>query len=271
MRQLMLFLLYISMVSCGNSGPDMGIYADSDMDFEMPLAEQTLPNASSKQDIPRKVIKNGSIRFQSDNVSKDYQQVKSILSRYDSYIDSENEVNSGYQINIDLSIRVSSSSYDSLFNQLTHITSKVDHKSSNIEDVTTQFYDLKTRIENKKLLEEKYTQLLTKAKTVKDILEIERSINEIRNDIESAEGSFRYLSKQVSYSTIQLNIYELTPSGQETQSFWSQITKATSRGWNSFIVFILGAIQAWPFIIISVLIVYVIKRFRKKKLQKKQG
>lgn len=267
MKLLAISLVSILFLACGNPSPERNYYADDSMDYEATVTERSSPNP--EKGITRQVIKTGSIRFQSENVAKDYQQVKALLSKFDSYIDSENEVNSGYQIDYDISIRVASSSYDSLFALLTQISKNVDSKSSHIEDVTNQYYDLKTRIKNKKLLEAKYVELLTKAKSVKDILEIERSINEIRNEIETAEGSFKYLSQQVSYSTIHLNFYEALPNGYTEEGFWSRIITATSRGWKGFVSFLVLAVQVWPFIILLGLAVFGFKQVRKKKLQKK--
>ncbi|MCF6360631.1 MAG: DUF4349 domain-containing protein [Cyclobacteriaceae bacterium] len=273
MKLLIISLVSFLLLACGNSSPEMDMYASgaiamremsASIDADLSPTQQ---NANSH--IARQVIKTGSIRFQSENVAKDYQQVKVLLSKFDSYIDSENETNSDYQIDFDISIRVASPSYDSLFTLLTQISKRVDSKASHIEDVTNQYYDLKTRIKNKKLLEAKYVELLNKAKSVKDILEIERSLNEIRNEIETAEGGFKYLSQQVSYSTIHLNLYEILPSGFTEEGFWSRVIHATSHGWKEFINFLVITVQAWPFIILLGLAIIGFKRVRRKKLQKK--
>ncbi len=259
MKLLIISLVSFLLLACGNSAPEMDKYANESM-LDIPITQQAPPKQASEQELTRKVIKTGSISFQSESVAKDYQRVKALLSKFDSYIDSENEINSNYQIDYDISIRVASSSYDSLFALLTHISKKVDRKSSNIEDVTNQYYDLKTRIKNKKLLEAKYVELLNKAKSVKDILEIERSINEIRNEIESAEGIFKYLSQQVSYSTIHLNFYETLPSGYTEEGFWSSILKAAGRGWKGFLSSLVNAVQYWPWLIIFTVGFYVYKK-----------
>ncbi len=268
MKLLAISLVSFLLLACGNSSPEMDMYANGSMS-EIPITEQAPPNPPSQQEVARQVIKRGSIRFQSENVTNDYQHVKTLLTKFDSYIDSENEVNSGYQIDYDMSIRISSNNYDSLFTLLTQISKKVDSKSSQIDDVTNRYYDLKTRIKNKKLLEAKYVELLSKAKSVKDILEIERSVNEIRNEIETAEGNFRYLSQQVSYSTIHLNFYETLPSGYTEEGFWVRIMTATSRGWKGFINFLVITVQAWPYIILFGLAIVGFKQLRKRKLQKK--
>ncbi len=275
MKLSVLSLFAFLLLSCSNTRPEMDddFYA-SDMEMselkEIPSTEQNAPvNIANQHKITKKVIKSGNISFQSENIKKDYDRIKTLLSTYDSYIENENETNSGYQIRFDVSIRVASESYDSLFNKLSLLSTNVDFKSSNIEDVTEHYYDLKTRIKNKKALEEKYLLLLKRASSIKDVLEIERSLNEIRNEIETAEGSFRYLSKQIGYSTIQLNFYEVLPDNYAEDGFWTKISYASGAGWKEFLGFIVVCVQAWPFFILIGLSVFIFKRVRKNKLQKK--
>ncbi len=274
MKLSTLSLLAILFLSCNNTRPEMdGDYYSDDIERvselkEISSTEQPVSNAN-QQEITRKLIKTGQISFQSENIDKDYQKIKTLLSSYDSYIDYENETNTSYQVNYNISIRVASKSYDSLFSKLSNVSKKVDQKSSQVEDVTEHYYDLKTRIKNKKLLEGKYVELLKRASSIKDVLEIERSINEIRNEIETAEGSFRYLSKQVSYSTIQLDFYEVLPDNYEPDSFWSQVSNAVANGWQEFLFFLVAVTQGWPFIVLLALGIYIFRKIRASKLNKK--
>jgi len=273
MKLLTISLVSFLLLACGNSAPEMDIYADDTIamrEMSASIEEDLSPTQqNTNSQVAKKVIKTGQINFQSKSITEDYVKVKTLISSYDSYIDSENETNTDYQANYDITIRVNAKDYDSLFSQLVGLTKKLDFKSSNIEDVTAQYYDLKTRIKNKKALEQKYVSLLKRASTVKDLLEIERSINEVRNEIEIGEGSFRYLSKQIGYSTIQLNFYELLPSDYAEDGFWSKILHATGAGWKELLEFTVLIVQAWPFIILTGLSIFAYKRIRKSKLQKK--
>ncbi len=266
MKLLTFGLLAALTFACGNNKQDVP-HAENDFVElrEVSAASQApLVNEETQTITSKKVIKTGQIHFQTESISKEYDKIKTLLSNHDSYISSENESNSGYRISYDISIRVASKSYDSLFNQLSRLSNKVEFKSSYITDVTERYYDLKTRIKNKKLLEDKYIALLKRATTIKDILEIERSINQIRNEIETAEGSFRYLSKQVSYSSIQLNFYEILPDGYITESFGSQLINSISQGWQGFLYFLVALVGVWPFIIVLVLGFYAFKKIRKR-------
>src|SRR5690606_37991293 len=128
-----------------------------------------------------------------------------------------------------------------------------DNRHSRIEDVTERYYDLRTRIKNKKILEQRYLALLDKATEVKDILEIENNLNQVRIEIEGLEGQFNYLSKQVRFSTINLTFYEVLPytfDPSQREGFGARFLSALDSGWQGFLSFLVGLTTLWPFIIL---------------------
>src|SRR5690606_23832958 len=154
-----------------------------------------------------------------------------------------------------------------LFNALSHLAFRVNNKYSNIEDITERYYDLKSRINNKKALEQRYLELLNQALEVKDMLEIEKSLNGIRTEIEQLEGQFNYLSKQLTFSTIQLSIYEVLPytyDSVQRKGFGARIINAWDKGWQGFLTFLVGFISFWPFIILAAGGTFLFKKARFK-------
>jgi hypothetical protein len=139
---------------------------------------------------------------------------------------------------------------------------KIDFKNVQVQDVTEEYIDVETRIKTKKELESRYRVLLSKARTVEEILSIEKELGTLRSDIESIEGRLKYLKDQVSLSTLSVEYYELTRS---TLNFSSKLGHAVVSGWKLLLGFIVGLVNLWPFIIIIVLIIVVALRMSKKK------
>src|SRR5690606_1959820 len=161
--------------------------------------------------------------------------------------------------------------YDSLFNTIAQIAFRLENKYSNVEDVTERYYDLKTRINNKQALEKRYLELLNEASEVKDMLEIEKSLNEIRTEIESMQGQFNFLSKQISLSTIQLSFYEILPytyDSSQRKGFGARIVNALTQGWQGFLTFLVAFISFWPFLILAAGGIYILKKVRLKRDRK---
>lgn len=276
----MRFLLFIPFllisISCNSNHSFEDSVGDIGAGYEMvevsPTHQPPPPDSGSEVVVSTKIIKNGRITLQSEDVEKDYQSMQPLLKRFSAYIENENQTKSEYRVSYELVIRVASVHYDSLFNALTSLGVRLEHKTSNIEDVTERFYDLKTRIRNKKALENRYIELLNKATEVKDILEIERQINEVRTSIEQLEGQFNYLSKQISLSTIHLSFYEELPytyASIQREGFGARLLNALDSGWQMFVSFIVGFTSLWPFLILAVIGFLILRRIRRSRGAKK--
>jgi hypothetical protein len=221
--------------------------------------------------ITKKNIKTGGMTFKSDNIDEDYTRINSLLPDFEAYVENENQTKTEQRVQYDLTIRVPSARYDSLYNRLTNLAGRVEHKYTNVQDVTERYYDLQTRIKNKKALEQRYLDLLSKATAVKDMLEIERQLNEVRTEIENLQGQFNYLSNQVSLSTLQLSFYEVLPytydDGQRP-GFGNRILSALSNGWQGMQLFVLGLITIWPlyvFVAFGILVFFLARKWWRRR------
>lgn len=97
-----------------------------------------------------------------------------------------------------------------------------------------------------------------------DILSIEAQLNHVRADIESMEGRLTYLRNQVAYSTLTLSFIE--PVGVES-GLGSKAVAAFADGWDMLLVFILGMIHIWPFLLMTpAVLLFVWKRKTRKKV-----
>lgn len=118
----------------------------------------------------------------------------------------------------------------------------------------------------KKNLEKRYLELLSKANKVSEILEIEKQLATIREEVEAKEGQLRYLKSQISMSTINIEMFTNNASESgATVSYGMKIWNAIKSGFNGLSSFTLGLITIWPFILIFVLLFIFIKRKFKKK------
>lgn len=255
-----------------DKGIQFGMESNFEDMIEIPVTMQEAPQEAqiNSEEISQKIIKTGRITFQSENVDATYQSITNALAKSEAYIEHENQSKGYNRINYELTIRVPSHQYDTLFSTLASMAFRIDSKTSNIEDVTERYYDLKSRIKNKKVLEKRYIALLKKASSISDILEIEKNLNEIRTDIEKLEGQFNYLSKQISFSTINLSFYQELPYSYDSykrKGFGIRIANALSNGWQGFLSFLVGFTTLWPFV---VLLIGGIYGFRKIKAAKKR-
>jgi hypothetical protein len=213
--------------------------------------------------IERKLVKNGNITFETPDLKVTKTRVNELVKKYSGYIskDSENERNN--RMNVHLTIRVPAKSFDSLLNDISKGVEKFDYKQVKIDDVTEEFVDIQSRLKNKKELEQRYLQILKKAKNVKEILEVEKEIGKLREEIESAEGRLKYLKDQVAVSTLEVSFYKEFEG--KTTGFGQKINDSFGDGFTGLTSLFLFLISIWPYLIIGVVILLWIRRRLKRK------
>ncbi len=273
MKSYIIFLLLFIVLSCKKSNVEnfeSDLVSASGDNFEeileIPNTQQPASVRDVEDKITQKLIKNGGLEFESIDIKKDYKTITGLLSASGAYIENENQNRTYGKINYELTIRVPAVYYDTLYQAMVGVVKKIDKKYSQVQDVTEQYYDLETRIKNKKVLETRYLKLLDRASEIKDILEVEKKISDVRVEVEKMEGKLRYLKKKIGFSTIQLSFYQWVPTGENEilkDSFFSKLWNAFKTGWNGLLSFIVVLISIWPFILIAFGITYGIIRLRK--------
>ena len=235
------------------------------------VSEPKIDNSSSNSTSEKKLIKTANIRYQVLDINDCINKIQQLVADSNAVITTNNQENYSYQIAYNLVIRVDNQKFDGLVDAIVSLADQLNSKQVNAQDVTEQFVDITARLNAKKKIEERYLEILNQAKNIEDILEVEKKLGEIREEIESTEGRLRYLNNQIALSTIHLSFYQTLE--QETSSiapgFFSRIGKGFANGWDIFLDFIVSLSYIWPFILISIILIYFIKKFlstRQKKV-----
>ena len=281
MRLLLLALSLFIFISCNNKGSDdsgwgyeksssiLGAFASSDdLEFEEVIALEKTQAPSPTQTTTQKIIKTGNLRFETQDLKKTHQKILVAVQKANGYIQHDNtgkNYNSQYH---NITLRIPSENFDTVIQSISDGVSYFEDKTISQRDVTEEFVDLNARLKAKRTLENRYLELLSKAKNVTEILEIERELSKIREEIEAREGRLKYLQSQVSESTISVYFYKISSERGVTDSYGRKIVNALKNGWNTISEFFLGLLHIWPFIILVVLSIFTIRRWIKKRKKK---
>ncbi|MEQ8626472.1 DUF4349 domain-containing protein [Ekhidna sp.] len=275
MKTLTILIVFL-MAACGGNGSSNSTMADMEAPMTMqPSVEEAdaasyrkVSNAEQDQsEIQKKVIKTGGLSYRVESTKEEYNRLNGLLKKYEAYISSENE-NKGYdRVNYNVSIKVPPQNFDPLIADITK-DKKLDNRWVNTDDVTSRYYDLQSRIENKQKLEERYQEILKQATKISDILEVERNLNQVRSEIESLQGQFKLLNHQINYSTLDISFYELVPyelDQEQRPGFGTRLLNAMSAGWQGFQTFIVYLLALWPFGLLALGVVWVVRKVRARK------
>lgn len=230
---------------------------------EESVSENTNEEPIEQTAIPeRKLIKEGSISFETDSVDKTKKYIESKVKFFEGYISKEYSYDYTEQKQYVLEVRIPSQKLDDFITSLSGVIVSLDNKDIQVKDVTEEYVDVEARIKSKKEVMQRYTEILKQAKSISEMLDIEREIGTLQADIESLEGRLKYLQNQTSLSTLNLTFYEHRSKDFE---FWSKIGKSLSGGWNGLLWFFVGVMYFWPLWIILFGGLWLLLRYLKKR------
>jgi hypothetical protein len=230
---------------------------------ESSIADAAVNQQSEAKD-KKKIIRDGhmTIRVKSAQAAKT--RVDSLLIPFGAYYASENFNNNDREATFYLRLRIPAAAFDNFMACLEQGYGEILNKDIQARDVTDQFIDLETRLQNKRNYLGRYNSLLKEAKTVKDILQIQEEIRGLEEEIESTTGRLKYLSDQVDYSTLQLNLTEQKKfqfKPEERDRFGEKLKQALTKGWYGLVDIVIFLFKIWPlWLLLSVALIFLKRR-----------
>ncbi|MDR6845149.1 DUF4349 domain-containing protein [Flavobacterium granuli] len=272
--KLVIALLFFTLINCKKAedvaAEEMSIQAiklPAKQKFTEADANSESPNVEDKI-VEQKIIRNGNLKFETDNLETTYEQIKIAVKKGKAFIQNDSEGKEYASIYRRITVRIPSDNFDSFIKNILTGVAYFDNKEINSQDVTEEYIDIDARLKAKKKLENRYLELLAKATKISEMLAIEAQLSTIREEIEAKEGQLRYMQNQVSLSTITIEFYKtIAEESGITISYGAKIWNAFKSGFYSISSFFLGLLEIWPFIIIAMALFYFIrKRFKKKNI-----
>lgn len=190
---------------------------------------------------------------------------------------------SSYNRSASYTLRIPSDKFELLMGSLSQI-GNVPYSHTYTENVTSQYYDTQARLTAYQTQETRLLEMMEKAETVSDVIAIEEKLTELRYQIESLQSALKNWDRQVSYSTIDLEVMEVseyTPEPQQSygQELWQALTGAfrnLGQFFKDLLVFLVSAI---PTILVLTALFFIFRplfrklaaRRREKKAQRQQA
>lgn len=269
MKLFSYILIVILPLMCSSPKEDSFAYAESaDINYENDVLNSSVYKVSEtnipSEVIEQKIIKTSFLRFEADDLDKTYHKIVQAVKANKGFIQDDNSNKTYNTITRKLTIRIPTSNFQTAIDSISKNVSYFDSKRISAKDVTEEFIDLEARLKAKQTLEKRYLELLDKAKNVKEILEIERELSNIREEIEAKQGRLKYLQNKVALSTIDIEFYKLTSEAPVAKSYRTKMWNAIKGGFNGISMFFLGLLYIWPLIVIAVIGIFLLRRWMRK-------
>ena len=218
---------------------------------------------------PEKIIKSGSVDLSTDRFDSDKTRLETLALEMGGFIQQSNIYNRGAGRYYEAVFRVPAERFSDM-KKAVEETGKLISSSENAENVTGQYYDMKERLEAKRVEEERILELIEQADSVETLLALEEYLGRVRTDIDLFESRMKDIDSLSSFSTINvtltegLNVQLLANTGNFGQKLWSNFRSSasgTASFFGNILVFLAGA--AVPLALIALVIAVGITAYKR--------
>jgi hypothetical protein len=226
-----------------------------------PYYEVTKDQSTTQE---RAVIYNAHLSLEAKDIQGTLERIRALAEGYGGYVASSSRSAYGAQSRAETDIRVPKDKFHAALQQL-EAYGKVADEGTTSEDITQQYIDLKARLNNMKIQEERLRAILDIAKTVDDILRVESELERVRGDIDSLQGQINYLEGNVEMSLISVTLTEPVPPFTPPGMDWGETLEIAILGLFTVLRgIIILVVSLIPVAILALPIYYVHKRRKQR-------
>ncbi len=224
----------------------------------------------------RKIIYNATLWLETKQFDQASADLLEAASQAGAYVQSSESSGSAEQGNrsVYYTLRVPADHYGEFLNAAAQAANLI-RRSESSQDVTAEYVDLEARLASLEQQRQRLDELAAQAESLEDLLAIESQRSEVQYQIESYTGQMNVLQDQISYSTVDVYLDEVTELTPQSPSFVSRVGSAFRGSWNGFVSvvqeLVIGLIYLLPFLVMAAvviaLVVLLARRAAKKRPQ----
>src|SRR6266404_8564993 len=211
------------------------------------------------------VIRTGQTSIEVDSLERAVAQVRLLAGRIGGFVaNTTMQTGQGQLRSASLEVKIPAERFDDGLSGLAGL-GKLESVNVNAEDVGEEFTDVTARMGNARRLETRLIELLaTRTGKLSDVLDVEKELARVREEIDRYEGRLRYLKAHSAMSTLSVTVHEPLPVvGTAGKSVMGE---AFTQAWRNFVVLMSLAVQSLGVVVPLGLVAFVVwigtKRWR---------
>ena len=190
--------------------------AASAADANAPAAGGAKNNSTGVQASPyqqgRLIIKNGEMTLLVPDTDRALDQATSVATDTGGYIvASKTWLQDGFKY-AEMTMGVPVDQFEVAQRRLRGLALEVQNDTASGQDVSDEFVDLQSRLNNQEATAARIREFLKDAKTVEEALKVNAQLTDVENEIEQIKGRMQYLKDRSAFSTIVLNLQPVVPT-----------------------------------------------------------
>lgn len=218
---------------------------------------QPLPTAGD----PRRIVRNGTADLEVRSVSDAFESIRQIAAAANGSVADSSFTGSGERQSATMTLRIPVDRFGDVVAKLRDVAVEVRSITTGSSDVTDEYTDIEATLRNLRAVELQYTQLLGRAGSIGDVLQVQDRLNQTRLQIDRTEARRQPLASRSEMSTVTVSLRQVTGAVtgnsplQLVQRAWqASLTTLTVIG----TVLLMIAVYSWwmvPLVVIAVLVV----------------
>jgi hypothetical protein len=169
-----------------------------------PSVETTAPELAN-----RKLIRNATVELEIVSFDNAVQKITALANEEHGYVattDSEKQANGKLRGRV--VVKVLPENMDRFLKKIRRL-GELKNQTLGTEDVTKAYFDTDARLKNAHLMEQRLIDMLkTKTGKVSDLLQVEKELGRVREEIEKMQGELKYWDSQVQFATVTIALAE---------------------------------------------------------------
>jgi len=179
--------------------------AETSNDTEEPSASPSAVGPTAN----RKLIRNATAELEVVSFDESIQKITAFASEEKGYVaTTSSEKQENGKLRGEIVVKVLPDNLDRFLGKLRGI-GELKNQALTTEDVTKAYFDTESRLKNARLMEQRLIEILkTKSKDVADLLEVEKELGRVREQIETMQGELKFMDSQVAFATVTITLAE---------------------------------------------------------------
>ncbi len=177
-------------------------------------------SSASQSDSDRLVVRTAYLRLVVANVDEVISKAAQLAREMGGYVvSSESQDQGGDRIG-KAALRIPADRLDETLTHLKELSRQVQRENVTAKDVTEEFVDQEARLNTLRATEDQYLQILKSANNIEDIIKIQQSLGQVREQIERTEGRIQYLRRTTETALVNLDLYTAGTARQLNAGGW---------------------------------------------------
>jgi hypothetical protein len=172
-------------------------------------AAQSSVESSAPALANRKLIRNATVELEIASFDNAVQKITALANDEHGYVattDSEKQANG--KLRGQVVVKVLPENLDRFLQKIRSL-GELKNQTLGTEDVTKAYFDTDARLKNAHVMEQRLIEMLkTKTGKVSDLLQVEKELGRVREEIEKMQGELKYWDSQVQFATVTISLAE---------------------------------------------------------------